>query len=174
MESIFSIIFAFLVEAIILLQYASRLFLRNAPCPTGLSCWAFCIPACVPQPFLTSNGWICFCICLLIFCFWSHNTMSNGAQLPSIPHCSLLSWGCASWSYIVSSPGPLPILYADGFASQYDSFILCSKISFLQSFICLRICSKVCRKQRIPTITLFCCWWSFPSHRYSSCLLLWE
>ena len=40
MESVFSIIFAFLVEAIILLQYASRLgyFLRNVPCPAGLSC----------------------------------------------------------------------------------------------------------------------------------------
>ena len=96
MESIFSIIFAFLVEAIILLQYASRLFSPKRPLSDRLVVLSLLYTCLCAVAFFNIKWLNSFCICLLIFCFWSHNTMSNGAQLPSIPHCLLLSWECAS------------------------------------------------------------------------------
>ena len=61
-------------------------------------------------------------------------------------------------SYIVSSPGPLPIFICRWIRFTIRFFLSCAARSpFLQSFICLRICSKVCRKQRILTIVLFYC-----------------
>ena len=96
MESIFSIIFAFLVEAIILLQYTSRLFSPKRPLSDRLVVLSL-LYTCLCAAAFFNIKWLNMLLYLFTnFLFSSHNTMSNGAQLPSIPHCLLLSWECAS------------------------------------------------------------------------------
>lgn len=56
MENAFSLIFAFLVEAIILLQYASRLFSPKRPLSGRLVVLSLLYTCLCAAAFLTSNG----------------------------------------------------------------------------------------------------------------------
>lgn len=56
MESIFSIIFAFLVEAIILLQYASRLFSPKRPLSDRLVVLSLLYTCLCAAAFFNTNG----------------------------------------------------------------------------------------------------------------------
>lgn len=150
--------FAFLVEAIILLQYASRLFSPKRPLSGRLVVLSL-LYTCLCAAAFFNIKWLNMLLYLFtnfLFLVTQYDVKWRAAAF----HSTLLAAVMGMCELIVYS---IIARTAPHFYMQMDSlhntilFILCSKISFLQSFICLHICSKVCRKQRIPTITLFCC-----------------
>ena len=96
MESVFSIIFAFLVEAIILLQYASRLFSPKRSLSGRLIVLSL-LYICLCATAFFNIKWLNMLLYLLAnFLFLVTQYDVKWYTLPSIPHCWLPSWGCVS------------------------------------------------------------------------------
>ena len=159
MESIFSIIFAFLVEAIILLQYASRLFSPKRPLSDRLVVLSL-LYTCLCAAAFFNIKWLNMLLYLFtnfLFLVTQYDVKWRAAAFHSTLLAAVMGM-CELIVYsIIARTAPHFYMQMDSLP-QYDSFypvqqdlLFCSHLS-AYAFV-----QKSGRKQRIPTIILFCC-----------------
>lgn len=176
MESIFSIIFAFLVEAIILLQYASRLFSPKRPLSDRLVVLSL-LYTCLCAVAFFNIKWLNMLLYLFtnfLFLVTQYDVKWRAAAF----HSTLLAAVMGMCELIVYS---IIARTAPHFYMQMDSlhntilFILCSKISFFAVIYLLTHLFKSLQETTDPYDNSVLLLMTFPSHSgIHPCLLLWE
>ena len=133
MENAFSLIFAFLVEAIILLQYASRLFSPKRPLSGRLVVLSL-LYTCLCAAAFFNIKWLnmlWYLFANFLFLVTQYDVKWRAAAF----HSALLA-AVMGMCELASSPGPLPIFICRWVLSTIPFFLSCAaRFLFLQSFI---------------------------------------